>query len=209
MNLSELFIEKAKISSCNIFECYTIEESIPYIIKLAEDKSPCELLDDEDTPKGELSKNNLPTRLQSLIAAPSFESALYDKLKNACNIKDIDCINNNLRARLAGIDIGISHAILGVAETGSCLVNVTDDDTRLATMISEIHVLLLYKSTIKSTLISVANDLRTLMNSQSSSYSLFVTGPSKTSDIERIAAIGVHGPLEVHIILIDDTVEKD
>ncbi len=209
MNLTELFIEKAKISSSNIFECFTIEEAVPYIIKLAENKTPCELLDDEETPKGELSKNNLPTRLKPLIAAPGFDSKFYDYLQQSCESKNFDCINSNLRNHLAGIDIGISLSVLGVAETGSCLLNATNDDCRLATMISEIHVLFLYKSTIKPTLLSVAEDLRSLMNSQPSSYSLFVTGPSRTSDIERVAAIGVHGPLEVHIILIDDIAEKE
>ena len=35
------------------------------------------------------------------------------------------------------------------------------------------------------------------------SYTSLITGPSRTADIERVGAIGVHGPLSVHIILLE------
>jgi L-lactate dehydrogenase complex protein LldG len=35
------------------------------------------------------------------------------------------------------------------------------------------------------------------------SYTSLITGPSRTADIERVGAIGVHGPLSVHIILVE------
>ncbi len=203
MDTIELFKEKSEFVTCKIFECNTIEEAFPYILHLAESKSPCELLDEEDVEKGVLGANNLPTRLRPLIAAPDFDSIQYQSFEKLCSTHNIDCIQTNLRKHLAGIDIGITKATLAVAETGSCLINTTNDDIRLATMIAEIHVILLEKSTIKPTLLSVADNLRSMMNENISSNSLFVTGPSRTSDIERIVAVGVHGPLEVHIILLE------
>ncbi len=204
MQLFEQFKEKASKVNCIFFECKSIEEALPYLVKIAKSKAPCEILDDTNIDKfGELSTNNVPTRLIPLIAAPDLTEEEFISLKKVCEANNIDCIQNQLRQHLAGIDIGISKARLGVAETGSCLIDTTDDDIRLATMISEIHVIILEKSAIKPSLISVAEDLRNMMNARKTSNSLFVTGPSRTSDIERIAAVGVHGPLEVHIILLD------
>ncbi len=204
MNFLELFKEKAEFVTCKIFECEKVEEAFPYIIEVAKSKSPCELYDDkENVEKGSLSQNNLPTRLRPLIACPDLDAEQYKAFAELCQSKDIDCVQANLRKHLAGIDIGITKAKLGLAETGSCLIDTTNDDIRLATMIAEIHVIILEKSSIKPTLLSCADDLRELMNENLASNSLFVTGPSRTSDIERVVAIGVHGPLEVHIILLE------
>ena len=42
------------------------------------------------------------------------------------------------------------------------------------------------------------------MNEAPATYTTLISGPSRTADIERVAAVGVHGALELHIILLED-----
>ncbi|MBF0111388.1 MAG: lactate utilization protein, partial [Desulfamplus sp.] len=112
-------------------------------------------------------------------------------------------LKDSLRKYTNGIDMGITFADFGIAETGTIVVSSDSEDKRLSTMISEIHVALLYKSNIRPTALDMADELSAL-TSKPSSYTAFITGPSRTADIERVLAIGVHGPLELHIILLED-----
>lgn len=203
-DIVELYKNKAEAVACKIVEYKTINDAIPYIMKLVEEKLPCELLDDEDIEKGPLGPNGVPTRLTPVLAAPNFGADFYKKFSKACEDKGYLCIDKNLRNYLAGIDIGIANAIYGVAETGTCMVDTNNEDVRLSTMICEISILVLRKSTIKETLVSIADELRQHINASLTSYTTFISGPSRTADIERVGAIGVHGSLETHIILLED-----
>jgi L-lactate dehydrogenase complex protein LldG len=108
------------------------------------------------------------------------------------------------RARLGDDKVGVACAARGIAETGTCVVETDDEETRLATMIPETSVIVLKTSDIVPHLADVAGYLRDRQKDGKVSYTSFITGPSRTADIERVGAIGVHGPLEVHVILLED-----
>lgn len=108
------------------------------------------------------------------------------------------------RARLGDDKVGVARAARGIAETGTCVVETDDEGTRLATMLPETSVIVLKASDIVPRLSDVAGYLRDRQKGGKVSYTSFITGPSRTADIERVGAIGVHGPLEVHIILLED-----
>ena len=67
---------------------------------------------------------------------------------------------------------------------------------------SSVSVILLNRADILPDLPSAAPFLREQQTQGRASYVSFITGPSRTADIERVSAIGVHGPLELHIVLI-------
>lgn len=203
--LVETFAAKAAIVNAEVKELPNMAAALDYIITVCENKAPCEMLAEEpDTPKGPLGPNKVPTRLQKIIAAPALDDENFEALKKACDKKGFVLLKSGLRKYLAGIDMGISPAQLGVAISGTCMVDTDSEEYRLAGMISEINVLLLKKSQIYPDLSSVADLLRERMNSRPATFTTFITGPSRTADIERVAAVGVHGPLELHIILLED-----
>ena len=106
------------------------------------------------------------------------------------------------RARLGAEHVGVARAARGIAETGTCVVVTDDEETRLATMLPETSLLILRVADIVPTLPDMAPFLRERQVDGKISYTSFITGPSRTADIERVSAIGVHGPLELHIVLI-------
>ena len=107
------------------------------------------------------------------------------------------------RARLGAEHVGVARAARGIAETGTCVVVTDDEETRLATMLPETSLLILRVADIVPTLPDMAPFLRECQADGKISYTSFITGPSRTADIERVSAIGVHGPLDVHIILVE------
>lgn len=206
--LVEAFSAKAALVNAVVQELPTMAAALQYVVDVCESKTPAELLADEPgTEKGPLGPNKCPTRVQRVVAAPGLEDADFATLEKACQEKGFLCLREGLRGYLAGIDVGLSRAVLGVAASGTCLLNTTNEDVRLAGMISEINVVLLRKSEIYPDLPSIAGQLRELVNDHqdgAGTFTTFITGPSRTADIERVAAVGVHGPLELHIILLEE-----
>lgn len=105
--------------------------------------------------------------------------------------------------------IGITRAVAGVAETGSILVHLDDVDGRLLTMLPGIHVAFLHRDAVVDSLEEGLLLTRYLVLKSHAegrpSYLSWVTGPSRTADIERVLTIGVHGPRELHIFLLPPT----
>lgn len=105
------------------------------------------------------------------------------------------------REKFGADNVGVAYAAHGIAETGTCVVETDDEETRLSTMIPETSVLILKTSAIVPCLSDIAPYLSERQKDGKISYTSLITGPSRTADIERVGAIGVHGPLDVHIIL--------
>lgn len=110
---------------------------------------------------------------------------------------------------MAHAGIGITRATAGVAETGSILVHLDEVDERLLSMLTEIHVAVLPQDAVVDSLQEGLLLSRYLILKSHAggwpSYLSWVTGPSRTADIERVLTIGVHGPRELHIFLLPPT----
>lgn len=200
----DLFIARAQAAGAVVQQLPTRAAALQYVVDVCTQKAPCELLADEDVEKGPLGPNKVPTRIQKIVAAPDLNEADFASLAETCEKQGILCLRDGLRQRLAGIDVGLTTACLGVAATGTCVSTGDREDTRLAGMISEIHIMLLPVSAIHADLPAIAGPLRRRLAERPGSYTTLITGPSRTADIERIGAIGVHGPLQLHVILLED-----
>ena len=110
-----------------------------------------------------------------------------------------------LRQAMIDADIGITGADYAVAETGSVVVLPRAGLSRLVSLAPPVHLALVRPQDVLDTLDDVFL-LRRLdyyrNGGDMGSYLNFITGPSRTADIEQTLVVGVHGPKEVHMIIL-------
>jgi L-lactate dehydrogenase complex protein LldG len=202
--LVERFQEKAEAVSAIVNRVATPREALDYAVNLCAQKEACQLLVSGcEAPLSAPAENLCTDKQTKIIAAPGLAQDQLSTLTALCDTKGIGVTTDNLRAHLSGIDIGLTYVDFGIADTGTLVIESSDEETRLATMISEIHVAVLPRSRLRETSYDVEAELREIMG-QASNYTAFITGASRTADIERVLALGVHGPLELHILIWED-----
>jgi len=95
----------------------------------------------------------------------------------------------------------ITRALLGIVSTGSVVVADTRQD-RIMTFLATRHVALLPETALVPSLREAASFLRAWAR-EAKRYATFISGPSRTSDIEQIPVIGAHGPSESLVVLVE------
>ncbi len=105
-------------------------------------------------------------------------------------------------------DAGISGANLAIAESGTLVIVSNEGNARLVTSLPPVHIALVTTEKFVETLEQATSLIKALTAASSgmklTAYVSFITGPSRTTDIEKELVIGVHGPQEVHIIILDN-----
>lgn len=147
----------------------------------------------------ELTKNQGGTA----IAAPGLKEADQSVLGELCGERGVALFTEALRDHIGKIHTGLTLADWGIAETGTLVLDSSSEDIRIATMLSEVHVAVLPKSRIRSDAFALESQLTEVIKSPHR-YLAFISGASRTADIERVLTIGVHGPQELHILLFND-----
>lgn len=104
----------------------------------------------------------------------------------------------------AGVTVGVSRAVQALAETGSLVVTDRLAD-RLVRMLAPVHVLVLDSDAVVPGLDEAGTFLQeqvTTTGDSAARYVSFITGPSRTADIEMSLTVGAHGPAELHVALL-------
>ena len=145
-----------------------------------------------------LQKTKLRAQRIAISDAPELERLMHmtdleiEELAIAPNASDI-----------FSFDVGITSAQAAIAETGTLVLDSTRERHRLVSLVPPVHIAIVEASTIYATL---GETLSTLQNGQELSPAItFITGPSRTADIELTLTIGVHGPQEIYVIINQPT----
>jgi L-lactate dehydrogenase complex protein LldG len=101
----------------------------------------------------------------------------------------------------ATADFGITSADYALSDTGSLVMIASPADARLISLLPPVHIAVVPVDRLLSGL----DELYTLVPKPAdrTSSMVFITGPSRTADIEQLLVRGVHGPGELHVVLVD------
>src|SRR5256885_1030639 len=113
-----------------------------------------------------------------------------------------------LRQSFIDADIGITGGNALIADTGTLMLVTNEGNADLATTLPAVHIAVVGIEKIVPTIDDAIAIVKLLARSGTgqkiTSYTQFITGPSRSADIELKAQIGVHGPKELHFVLLDN-----
>jgi L-lactate dehydrogenase complex protein LldG len=104
---------------------------------------------------------------------------------------------------IASCDVSITTCELLVARTGTIVLSAAQTEGRTASVYAPVHICIAYTNQLVYDLKDALQQLKEKYGEQLPSSISFATGPSRTADIEKTLVVGVHGPGEVYVILID------
>ncbi len=105
-----------------------------------------------------------------------------------------------LRKVAAAEPVGITSADYGLADTGTLVMISSAREARMISLLPPVHVAVIPREIILTGL----DELFTVVPNPAeiTSSMVLITGPSRTADIEQVLVRGVHGPGEIHVVVI-------
>lgn len=140
----------------------------------------------------------------STIAPWGLPERAHEVLLRGAAAKGLHILEPPLRRHLEEIHTVLTPADWGIAETGTVVIDSTSEDLRLATMLSETHVVVLAESRLRLSSLDVLEAMKA-WHREPPRYVAFISGASRTADIERVLSIGVHGPQQLHLLFLKET----
>ena len=104
---------------------------------------------------------------------------------------------------LANCDVAITSCEYLVARTGSIVLSASTASGRSTSVYAPIHICIAYTSQVVYDLKDALQSLKDKYGNNLPSLISFASGPSRTADIEKTLVVGVHGPKEVYLFLVE------
>ncbi len=108
------------------------------------------------------------------------------------------------KATAFSADIGITGVDYAIAETGTVVLHPRSGLSRLVSLAPATHIAVLKSGDVLDSLDELfALERNDFLNGELAGSLNLISGPSKTADIEGTTVTGIHGPLEVHLIILE------
>lgn len=101
--------------------------------------------------------------------------------------------------------IGVSHAYGGIAESGTLLMLSGKDNPTTVNFLPETHIVVLKASEIEGDYETLWSRVRKKFGRGKMPRTVnWITGPSRSGDIQQTLLLGAHGPRSLHVIVVDE-----
>jgi len=173
--LYDVFKVKAEIAAANVYRVKDMKEAGALLSTLVEESGA------------------------NKVAAAS--SAMVNQCLEYATLQ-VPAYTDDIRKHAEEAHVGLSELDMAVADIGSLQQDCTDINKRLVSMLPNVHIALVRTDSLVPNLKAAFTKLE--QQAVMTGYMAFITGPSRTADIERVLTIGVHGPSELKIIFVDN-----
>jgi L-lactate dehydrogenase complex protein LldG len=150
-----------------------------------------------------VNETDMKRQLELLVIEKKW-SNLYCVEKKLLQIFDQGNSLSLNKSTLADCDASITSCKYLVARTGSVVMASDQESGRTASAYAPVHICIAYVNQLVYDTRDALKSLRTIYGNSFPSSVTFAAGPSRTADIEKTLVVGVHGPKEVYLFLIDE-----
>ncbi len=144
----------------------------------------------------------LNAQLHALLASEKLEKVFCNEPKLAALLPVING-GGDLYQDLSSCDVAITSCECLVARTGSMVLSAAQASGRTASVYAPVHICI---ATVDQLVYDIKDAFQLLKEKypqELPSMISFATGPSRTADIEKTLVVGVHGPKEVYLFLVE------
>ncbi|WP_255578642.1 lactate utilization protein [Chitinophaga sp. sic0106] len=160
------------------------------------------------------------TRLQGKFVFCAGKTELIENLRALCDNKEwhnvhcqtpallkhlhtdeLPCLN---QGNMHDADAAITDVEYLVARTGTVVLSAAQPSGRALPVYTPVHIMIAYTHQLVFDLKDALHKLKDKYGNDLPSAISFATGPSRTADIEKTLVVGIHGPKEVYVFLVDE-----
>jgi L-lactate dehydrogenase complex protein LldG len=149
-----------------------------------------------------LNDTELSSQLNNLVIQNSWTKIFCNepRLRQALQTASFDLFSDT---SLADCDASITTCESLVARTGSIVLTAASESGRTVSVYAPVHICIAYTSQLVYDVKDALQAIKEKYAGNIPSLISFATGPSRTADIEKTLVVGVHGPKEVYVFLVD------
>ena len=149
-----------------------------------------------------IDHNELVEQLNALVATQGWKKLFCreEKLRKTLSEHSFNASNTT---ELGECDAAVTTCETLVARTGSIVLSSANQSGRTVSVYAPVHICIAYTDQLVYDIRDALLGLKEKYHQQLPSLITFATGPSRTADIEKTLVVGVHGPKQVYLFLVD------